>query len=156
QAVDLDPTQRQAFIYLATSELELDHLTEAEYNFSKALQYYPDSFDANIGLAEAYYKEQKFGSAYLQAEASKSKATNDTERALVIYWRALSQVGRGSIGDAIKDFQTLLAMPASDMTPQMRQDAENYLKTLITPTRTPKGGVPTATPSKTPTPTKRP
>ncbi len=156
KALDLDSTQRQAWVYLATCDLKLDNLVDAEYNFGKAIQYYPDSFDANIGLTETYYREGKFGSAYLQAETSKSKATNDTQLALAIYWRALSQVGRGAVGDAIKDFKTLLAMPESVMTPQMRQDAENYLKTLLTPTPTPKGGVKTPTPTRTPTPTKKP
>lgn len=155
-ALGLDATQRQAWVYLATSDLKLGNLADAEYDFGRAIQYYPDSFDANIGLTEIYYKEEKFGSAYLQAETSKSKAANDTQLALAIYWRALSQVKRGAIGDAIKDFKSLLAMPADATTPQMRQDAENYLKTLATPTRTPKGGIPTATPSKTPTPTKKP
>ncbi|MBI3737923.1 MAG: tetratricopeptide repeat protein, partial [Chloroflexi bacterium] len=156
KALDLDSTQRQAWVYLAICDLQLDNLVDAEYNFGKAIQYFPDSFDANIGLTETYYREGKFGSAYLQAETSKSKATNDTQLALAIYWRALSQVGRGAIGDAIRDFQTLLAMPADVMTPQMRQDAENYLKTLITPTNTPKGGVKTPTPTRTPMPTKTP
>ncbi len=154
----LDPTQRQAYIYLATSDLELNNLDNAESNFKKAIQYFPDSFDANIGLTQVFYKQGTFGSAYLQAETSKSKATNDTQMALAIYWRALSQVGRGSIGDAIKDFQTLLSMPAGDMTPQMRKDAEDQLSKLATPTKTP---TPTLTPkpgktTSTPTPTKTP
>ncbi len=170
----LDPTQRQAYLYLAASDLQLDNLSDAESNFRKAIQYYPDSFDANIGLTQVFYKQGTFGNAYLQAETSKSKAKNDTQLALAIYWRGLSQVGRGSIGDAIKDFQTLLAMPASDMTPEIRQDAEDQLNKLATPTKTPtstltpkpgkatstpipmKTPTPTVTPSKTPTPTKTP
>ena len=160
KAIALDPTQRDAYIYLATSDLELGNLDNAEDNFKKALGYYPDSFDANIGLTQIFYKRGTFGSAYLQAETSKSKASNDTQLALAIYWRALSQVGRGSIGDAVRDFQTLLAMPASDITPQMRQDAQDQLAKLTTPTfmptstRTPRPGQVTSTPipSKTPTP----
>jgi len=169
----LDPTQRQAYLYLATSDLQLNNLDNAESNFKKAIQYYPDSFDANIGLTQVFYKQGTFGNAYLQAETSKSKAKNDTQLALVIYWRGLSQVGRGSIGDAIKDFQTLLSMPASDMTPQMRKDAQDQLSKLVTPTITPtptrtpritstpipsKTPIPTGTPTptKTPVPTKTP
>ncbi|MBI1794495.1 MAG: tetratricopeptide repeat protein [Chloroflexi bacterium] len=160
KGLDLDPTQRQSYVYLGISNLELNNLVNAETDFKKAIQYFPDSFDANIGLTQTYYKNGSFGSAYLQAETSKSKAQNDTERALAIYWRALSQEGRGSIADAIRDFKLLLSMPENVMTPKMRQDAEDHLKNMATPTKTP---TPTSTPrpgkataTQTPTPTKKP
>ena len=155
KAIALDPSQRQAYIYLATSDLELGNLDIAETNFKKAIQYYPDSFDANIGLTQVFYQQGTFGNAYLQAETSKSKAQNDTQVALAIYWSGLSLVKYGNIGDAIKNFQALLAMPASDMTPQMRQDAQDQLGKLATPTKTPTSTV-TPKPSQTPTPTKTP
>lgn len=159
QAVKLDPNQVQSYVYLGTSDLQLDNLSEAETYFKKALQFFPDSFDANIGLTQVYYRNGTFGSAYLQAETAKSKATDDSELALAIYWRGLSQVGRGSFGDAIKDFQTVLSMPEDVTTPEMRQTAQEQLKGLVTPTRTPKVTT-TFTPkpsgSKTPTPAKKP
>jgi tetratricopeptide (TPR) repeat protein len=156
-ALKLNPNQVRSYIYLGISNLALDNLDGAETNFKKAIQYFPDSFDANIGLTETFYRKGEFGSAYLQAEASKAKAANDTQLALAIYWRALSQEGRGSIGDAIRDWKTLLAMPASAMTPEMRKTAQDHLKSLVTPTSTPKGGpTKTSTPTRTPTPTKTP
>jgi tetratricopeptide (TPR) repeat protein len=157
-ALELNPNQVRSYTYLGLCNLELDNLDAAETNYKKAIQFFPDSFDANIGLTQTFYKKGQYGSAYLQAEASKAKAADDTQLALAIYWRALSQEGRGSIGDAIKDWKTLLSMPASAMTAQMRQTAQEHLKSLVTPTSTPKGGVktPTPTPTRTPTPTKTP
>lgn len=148
KAIALDPTQRQVYVYLGSVNLQLGNLDAAQENFQNALKYYPDSFDAEIGLTQTFYQLGQFGSAYLQAETSMSKTTNDTQKALAIYWRAKSQVKRGSLGNAIDDFQTLLSMPASDMTSQMRQDAQNQLSALLTPSLTP-----TIEPTSTPTPT---
>jgi tetratricopeptide (TPR) repeat protein len=155
-ALELNPNQVRSYIYIGLSNLELGDLDAAETAYKKAIQFFPDSFDANIGLTQTFYKKEQYGSAYLQSEASRAKATDDTQLALAIYWRALSQEGRGSIADAIKDWQMLLAMPGSAVTTEMRLTAQNHLKSLVTPTSTPKGGVKTPTPTRTPTPTKTP
>ena len=149
QGVKLDPNQVRSYNYLGVSYLGLNDLDNASINFKKALQFFPDSFDANIGLTETLYRKGTFGNSYLQAETAKSKATNNTQTALAIYWRALSHEGRGSFGDAINDWRTLLAMPANAMTPEMRKTAEDHLKTIVTPTNTPKPSL-TPIPSRTP------
>jgi len=156
QALSLDPAQRRSFIYRGLSNLELGKLDDAEYDYRKALDFFPNSFDANLGLTRTYYMKEQFGSAYLQAEVSYAKAANNREKALALYWRALSQEKRGNLKDAIKDWQALLALPESAMTSQMRNDAEVHLRAIVTPTNTPRGGAKTPTPSRTPTPTKTP
>jgi tetratricopeptide (TPR) repeat protein len=147
--INLDPNQVQSYLYLGQSYLALNDLDNASTNFKRALQFFPDSFNANIGLTETLYKGGTYGNSYLQAETSKSKASNNTELALAIYWRALSQEGRLSFGDAIADWKTLLSMPADAMTPEMRKTAEEHLKTIVTPTYTPKPSL-TPIPSRTP------
>ena len=102
-------------------------------------------------MTEIYYRNGTYGTAYLKAETARSKAANDTEVALAIYWRALAQEGRQSFGDAIKDWKTLLAMPDSATTVQMRLDAQNHLQSIVPPTDTPKGLQPSRTPTSTPT-----
>jgi tetratricopeptide (TPR) repeat protein len=154
QALRLDPSQVQCYVYRGTAYLRTDNLAGAEVNFKRASDYFPDSFDVNIGLTEIYYRNGTYGTAYLKAETAKSKAANDTQLAMAIYWRALSQEGRQSYGDAIKDWQALLAMPTSAMTAQMRLDAQNHLRSIIPPSNTPKGLPPSRTPA--PTPTNRP
>ena len=155
QAVQYDPNQVQAYTYLGTAYLQLDNLAGAQINFEKAIAFFPDSFDANIGMTQIYYQRGTFGSAYLQAETAKAKAKNDTELALALYWRALSQEGRQSYADAIRDWRTLLAMSPTAMTPEMRQTAQDHLKKLSAPSA-PKGTATGPTPSPTRTPTSRP
>ena len=152
RSLKYDPNQVKSYLYLGMTALRTGDLDGADYNYKKALGYFPNSFDANIGLTETMYRKGTFGSAYLQAETSKSKADNDTQMAQVLYWRALSQEGRKSFGDATKDWQSLLALPETATTADMRQTAEEHLLTLSTLTPTPKGGIPTATPSRTPKP----
>ena len=147
--INLDPNQVQSYLYLGQSYLALNDLDNASTNFKRALQFFPDSFNANIGLTETLYKGGTYGNSYLQAETSKSKASGNTQLALAIYWRALSQEGRLSFGDAIADWKTLLSMPADAMTPEMRKTAEEHLKTIVTPTYTPKPSL-TPIPSRTP------
>jgi len=150
-ALRLDPSQVQCYVYRGTAYLRMDNLAGAEVNFKRANDYFPDSFEVNIGLTEIYYRNGTYGSAYLKAETAKSKAANDNQMALAIYWRALSQEGRQSYGDAIKDWQTLLAMPTSATTEQMRLDAQDHLRSIVPPTNTPKGLQPSRTPTSTPT-----
>ncbi len=105
----------------------------------------------------AYYALQKFGSAYQQAEGAYALAETDQEKALALYWRALSNEGRGAISEAVKDWRALLKLPASAMSEAMRTEADEHLRTiaLITPSPTPKPVTPTKTrtpvPSRTPT-----
>lgn len=152
QALRLDPSQVECYVYRGMAYLRSDNLAGAEVNFKRAIDYFPDSFEANIGLTEIYYRKGTYGNAYLKAETAKGKAANDTQLALAIYWRALSQEGRQAYGDAINDWQALLAMPSSAMTAQMRLDAQEHLRAITPPTSTPKGLKPSSTPTPSQTP----
>jgi cytochrome c-type biogenesis protein CcmH/NrfG len=173
QALRLDRGQVSAYLYLGTAYLRLNNLAGAEVNLRRAIEFFPDSFDANIGLTEIFYRSGTYGTAYLQAETAFSKAKTDQEKALAIYWRALSHEGRQAWADAIKDWNLLLAYPSSAITPEMRTEAREHLRSIATPTRTPAGPPVTPTPTvsltprpgstatpapdaKTPTPTKAP
>ena len=154
QALRLDRNQVQAYLYLGTSYLRLNNLAGAEINLRRAVEFFPDSFEANIGLTEIFYRAGTFGSAYLQAETSFSKAKTDEEKALAIYWRALSHEGRGAAADAIRDWNRLLGFPSNVMTTEMRAEARDHLRNIATPTLTP---VPSRAPATaTPTTTPRP
>ncbi len=156
QALKYDPNQVKSYIYLGTASLRTDDVDSAIDYFRRALDYFPDSFDANIGLTEAMYRKGTFGNAYLQAETTKSKATTDAQMALVLYWRALSQEGRKSWGDALADWKALLAMPEDVMTPEMLQTAEEHVAELMTATPTSKPATATPTPKVSGTPTRTP
>ncbi len=152
QALRLDRAQVSAYLYLGTSYLRLDNLAGAEVNLKRAIEFFPDSFDANIGLTEIFYRSGTYGSAYLQAETSYSKAKTDPEKAMAVYWRALSHEGRQSWVEAIKDWNLLLGMPSSAMTAEMRTEAREHLRGIATPTRTPAGPRVSTTPTVSVTP----
>ena len=141
-------------INLKKNEID-DEVNEIEsaYDFDEG------SFEVNSGLVRAYYLQEKFGSAFLKVEALRSLAETDEQVALVLYWRALIQEKREQPADAIKTWRELLKMDADVMTVEMRADAEQHLRSVVTPTNTPKAGAGTptprtgsgATPTKTPT-----
>ena len=174
KALALNPNGlRKYYIYMGLANLELGNVDQAVDDLEKAQNEDDKSFDVNLGLARAYFIQEKFGSAYVQAEILKSLAKTDEQIALALYWHALSQEKRGEFKDAVKDWQALLKMNKNVMTPEMRATAEEHLKAVVTPTNTskpvtatatkkggtatptPKGGTVTPTPKKgtvTPTP----
>jgi tetratricopeptide (TPR) repeat protein len=152
QALRFDTSQVQCYVYRGEAYLRTDNLAGAEVNFKRAIDYLPDSFEASIGLAEIYYRKGQYGNSYLRATTAKSQAENDTQTASALYWLALSQEGREAYGDAIKDWEALLAMPESAMTSQMRLDAQDHLRSITPPTSTPKGLKPSSTPTASTTP----
>ena len=144
---------RKYSIYRGLSHLELGDADEAVTDLERAFSVDEDNFDINIGLARAYYLQEKFGNAFLRIEATRSLAETDEQVALVHYWRALIQEKRGEAKDAIVEWQALLAMDEEAMTPEMRADADRHLRTITTATNTSRPGAKTVTPTK-PTGTK--
>ncbi len=136
---------RTFYIYKGLSNLELNNIDQAVEDLEKAFAEDEKSFDVNLGLARAYFVQEKFGSAFLKAEALKSLAETDEETALALYWHALSQEKRGETKSAVKDWQELLKMDPDVMTAEMRAEAEKHLRAVITPTNTAKPVTPTAT-----------
>jgi tetratricopeptide (TPR) repeat protein len=146
---------RKFYVYKGLANLELNNVDLAVTDLEKAYADDEKSFEVNLGLARAYFIQEKFGNTFLKAEVLKSLAETDEETALALYWHALSQEKRGEAKGAVKDWQALLAMDADVMSPEMRAEAEQHLKTVITPTNTPKPVTPTQTKkggTATPTP----
>lgn len=139
--------------YRGLANLELKNIDLAVADLELALVEDKTSFDINLGLVRGYYLQEKFGSAFLKVEVLNSVADTDEETAVMLYWRALVQEQRGEAKDALKTWKALYAMDAEMMTTEMRADAELHLKTIITPTTTPKGGTGTPTPKTSATPT---
>jgi len=156
KAQKLNPNgMRKFYLYMGLANLELNHIDQAVDYLEKAQNEDDKSFEVNLGLARAYFLQEKFGSTYVQAEILNSLAKTDEETALALYWHALSQEKRDEVQGAIKDWQALLKMDKSVMTPEMRATAEEHLKAIVTPTNTAKPVTPTATKkggTATPTP----
>ena len=145
---------RKFYAYKGLANLELNNIDQAVEDLEKALDDNGSSFEINLGLARAYFKQEKYGSTYVRAEALKSLAKTDKQTAVALYWHALSQEKRNAFKEAIQDWQDLLAMDKNAMTSEMRTEAEKHLSEIVTPTntstvtRTPRSG--TATPSPKP------
>jgi tetratricopeptide (TPR) repeat protein len=152
----LNPSGMNKFsLYRGLANLELGNVDNAIDDLEKAFSADEQSFDVNLALTRAYYLQEKFGSAFLKVEACRSLAKTDEQIELVHYWSALILEKRDDLKGAIKEWRALLAMPEDVMTPEMRAEAEQHLKSMVTPTNTPTPGKKTATPkpgSKTPTP----
>ncbi len=158
QAFSLNPTGLKRYsLYRGLSYLELGNANDAVPDLEKAYEVDDSSFEINLALVRAYYLQEKFGSAFQKVEACRSLAKTDEQVALAHYWKALIQEKRDEAKDAIKEWQALLAMDPKVMTEQMRADAELHLRSIVTPTNTPKAGTSgTATPTKKVTPTRTP
>ena len=137
---------RKFYVYKGLANLELNNVDQAVDDLEKALADDGTSFEINLGLARAYFLQEKFGSAFVRAEVLKSVAKTDEETALALYWHALSNEKRGEMKDAVTDWQALLAMNKDVMTPEMRAEAEQHLKAVVTTTNTPKPETATSTP----------
>lgn len=157
KAEDLNPNaMRKYYVYRGLANLELDNIDQAVDDLENALSEDETSFEVNLGLARAYFIQEKFGSAFVRTEVLKSVADTDEETALALYWQALSQEKRGELKAAVKDWQELLAMDKNVMTAEMRAEAEQHLKAVVTPTNTSKPVTVTQTKKAgTATPTKK-
>lgn len=147
---------RRFYMYRGLANLELGNAEEAVKDLEVAVDVDDRSYEANLGLVRAYYAQGKYGSAFLKVEVLKSVAETDEETATMLYWRALIQEQRGETRDAIRNWNELLDMDEAVITAEMRQKAEERLKVLIPPTRTPKAGTSTPTPRTNATPTRTP
>jgi len=143
-----NPHDAEAYFQRGLSHLYMGNPKLAEVDFRDAVRYNSFDFDAQLGLARAYYEQGKPGDAYVQAETNAYPlAKSNWTKAQVYYWEALflEQINDPlSKQGARNSWLKLLALPAGIMPTDWRETAFEHLG--ITPTRTP-----TNTSTKTPT-----
>lgn len=137
---------RQYYVYRGLAHLELGNVDEAVSDLEDAVDEDDRSFMARLGLARAYYLDEKFGTAFLQIDIAKALTETEEEQALTLYWRARIQEMREERSDEIESWQALLELDEDAMTAEMREEAEARLRELIPATRTPTRGASTSTP----------
>ncbi len=146
----------EARLYRGLTLVELGRGSEAIFELDHALDTYPESFEGNIGLARALYLDGQFGTAALQADTAFLYAGTDEQKAQVYYWRAKSlEKTTNRVSSAKRDWESLLALPASAMPAAWRTEAQKRIAALTTPSVTPTPTT-TGTPTKTPSPTRTP
>ena len=154
KALDSDRRNVEAYFQRGTAYLNMDSPNLAETDFKAALYYNPFHFDSNLGLARAYFMQDKPGNAYVQAEQyTLPLAKSESTKAQVYYWEAIFLEAIGdptSILGALNSWHRLIDLPADVMPETWRTEAFEHLN--ITPTFTPTLR-PSQTPTKTPTKT---
>jgi tetratricopeptide (TPR) repeat protein len=150
----------EARLYYGLTLVELERSGEAVFELDNALDYFPNSFIARLGMVRALILDGKFGSAAIEADTALTLAETDEQKAQVYYWRAKAYDQQPSrLADAKRDWEALLAMPENAMPSAWRREAQQRLAALTTPSVTPtvtKTGTPTKTPSPTRTPSPGP
>ncbi|MBN1305769.1 MAG: tetratricopeptide repeat protein [Anaerolineales bacterium] len=135
---------QRGIAYVYTGEGKL-----AEAELKEAAGYLPDSFEISFSLGRAHMLQDHYGDAYLQFLNTENLTENSRELAQVYYWRALCLEELNQIQPALKDWENLVALPQNAVPQEWREEAEEHIGDLSTPTRTP-------TVTKTPTITRTP
>ena len=167
KAIDANQRNAEAYYQRGTAYLNMDSPNLAETDFKLAIIYDPLDFDSQIGLAHAFFMQEKPRDAYQQAELGALPLAHlDGALAQVYYWEAVSLEAIGdpqAVSSARICWNKLIALPADAMPESWRAEAFSHLNITPTytstpsPTMTPTNtitGTPTETPTPTPTPTK--
>ena len=133
-------------IYLKDGKAE-----EAAVDFNAAIRQDKNSYAANLGIARVQIARELFGSAYEYARVALQLAQGDRQIAAALYYRALALIGLDEERAALRDLETLLALPAEVLPEEIRQGALETYRQVITPTPT---FTPRPTVYTTPVPTK--
>lgn len=142
----------EARLYRGLIYIHLNRPPEAVYELRVAAQAMPDSFEASIGLAQAYLLNKTPGNSYQTAEKAFSLAADDGQRVQVYYWRAKAQDALGQYAGSRRDWEALLALPPEVVPAAWRTEARARVDALSTPTRTPTVTLTPRPGTKTPTP----
>ncbi len=148
-------------LWLARAELYIAKGDgQSAYNdYSKALAADRTSFEATLGIGKAYLAMEQYGNAYNQISRAEGMVKTPEQKAMIYYYRAQSLEGLLLENEVkayviVKEWQSLLALPASSMPQSWRDTALQQIALLRTPT-------PSTSPTKTstqrtatPTPTK--
>jgi len=166
KVIALERTRHEAYLYRFLSNIELGNGPAADEDIDAIIAFYPDSFDANLGIVRAHFINERYGSAEQALGKTEALAETDKQRALIYYWSGMVYEKRENTEKAAEYWSLLLALPEDAMTADMRAEAEEHLLAIYTPTPTAKptntkkttptkpGSVTvTETPTRTPTPT---
>lgn len=149
KSLELDRTSYRAYLLRADIYAALDDMEKALKDYKSAAGWNTNSFEANIGYAQALYSTGSYGDAYEQFGKCRALAEDDAQMAQFYYGRALAAEALNNVPAAIYDWTNLLKLSDEAVTPEMRAEAEEHLSNLHTPTPTPR-------PSLTPTITRTP
>jgi tetratricopeptide (TPR) repeat protein len=136
--------QREPYLYRFLANVELGRGDQAEEDVDTVLLFYRESFEANLAVIRMHILQERYGTASLLIDKTKTLAETEEQQALAYYWSAIVYEAREDFDDAAEHWALLLDLPEDAVTGEMRAEAEERLAALATPTAT-------VTPSRTPT-----
>lgn len=134
RSLSLDRFQGDLYLQRGYAYLETGHGQLAETDFRAALSYFPQSFEAQIGIARSLYIRELYGDMYNRIESARANAKTDAQTAQVLYWRAVSLEELNNPAVAYRDWQALLALPEAAVPAEWREYAQERVEALRTPT----------------------
>jgi len=152
RVISLERTRQEAYLYRFLSYVELGNGEAADNDLDAVSNFYPDLFEANLGVVRTHILQERYGSAELALDKTEELAETDQQKALFYYWAGIVFEKREDPEKAVEYWQLLLDLPEDATTAEIRAEAEEHLKANVKPTATPKTSK-SATPTKTRTPT---
>ena len=149
QAISLDKNQFNAYLQRGRIYLDRKDGDNANLDLSMAVRINPKSFRANIDLGRAFMLQQVYGNAWKQFATAEAYTSNNAEKAEFYYWRGQSLDKLNKVDEAIRDYQSLLALPSASVQPDWAAFATQRIAALITNTPQPATLTLTHTPSVT-------
>lgn len=147
----LSGEDKSVFAYVIRGEINYGQgkIEQAEKDYDNALRLDPNSMEANLGKGYILFENGYPGAAYEYINTAYDTATNDVDKSMALYWRALSLLELDQMSAAIRDMEAFLAYPETVTRVWMRDRIITEYFKLVTMT-------PSSTPSVTPTPTETP
>jgi len=149
---------RQVEAYLLRGQLLLDQNKAADAldDFEAALRQDPDSYQASLGIGQALMALKYPGDAYVQFEKTSPLAEDAIQKSELLFWRAQSLDALGEKVAAMRDWNALVALPASSVKPEWVAVAKERIAAAakLTPSAKPKTATPTITATHTRQPTR--
>ncbi len=123
-ALSINADLPQAAYYRGLEELNAGRAQTALEYFRVAVAGRPEWFEAHIALAQAQLASDNPSGAFFEINSSSALLETDGQRAMFFYWRATALEALGQMENALADWRSLLALPATAMPPEWRQTAE--------------------------------
>jgi tetratricopeptide (TPR) repeat protein len=159
EVIAAESSRADAYLYRFLANIELGDGDAADEDLDTIIQFYSDSFEANLAIMRLHLLQDRNGSALQYLERTEPLAQTDEQEALFYYWGALVYEAREDFNNAARYWNLLLDLPEESMTEEMRETAQEHLLDIRTAVPTPsptRTRTPTATKSVTPTPTRTP
>ncbi len=144
EAIRLDNKSSEAYYWRGQTYLGLKDYEKALESFHRSLDYNSTSFNAELGVVDAYWGLDQPRNVYTACNKLEALVTTDKQLVIVLSNRARALEKFDQYNEAYNNWRRLLELPAEVLSEEMRAEAQARLEALRSPTPLPF----TATPSR--------